>query len=201
MFTGLVQEVGKVVATSRFKGNLRLAIESKTLSSEISPGNSICVNGVCLSIVNPGRRFEVEVGQETLSRTNLSELKAGNRVNLESPMKPSSAFAGHFVTGHVDGTARIRSIRRRAGSQVWEIETPRVLDRYMVEKGNVCVDGVSLTVASVKPDYFTVSLIPHTLASTTLEGKRPGDVVNIEADILAKHIEKLISGHTETTGR
>lgn len=199
MFTGLVQEIGKVISVSRMRGNLRLSIEAVNVSSEMDSGSSVCVNGACLTVISPGRRFEVEVGQETLSRTNLSELKAGTRVNLESPMTPLSFFGGHFVTGHVDTTARIRSIKQPSGSQLWEIETPQMMERYIVEKGSVCVEGVSLTVASVKPRAFTASLIPHTLASTTLKDKRPGDKVNIEADILAKHIEKLMDRDKETT--
>jgi len=192
MFTGLVQEVGRVAARSRSGGNLRLAIEAERLASELGKGSSICVNGACLTVTRPGRRFEVEVGAETTSRTTLSGLRVGDKVNLETPVNPSSAFGGHFVTGHVDGTARIKDIRRGSGKEVWRIEIPSEIAKYVVEKGSVAVDGISLTVASVESRVFTVALIPHTLESTTLKGKRPGDMVNLEADILAKHVEKLM---------
>lgn len=198
MFTGLIQDMGKVISASRVRGNLRLAIETGNVSSRMERGSSICVNGACLTVIKPGRRFEVEVAQETLSRTNLLELRAGARVNLENPMTPSSLFGGHFVTGHVDTTARIKSIKQQSGSQLWEIEIPEVVERYIVEKGSVCVEGVSLTVALVKARTFTASLIPHTLTSTTLKDRRPDDKVNIEADILAKHIEKLMNRDKET---
>jgi len=199
MFTGLVQETGKVISASRIRGCLRLTIETGNAPSGMELGSSICVNGACLTVIKAGRRFEVEAGQETISRTNLSELRAGAGVNLENPMTPSSLFGGHFVTGHVDTTASIKSIKQQSGSQLWEIETPEAVEKYIVEKGSVCLEGVSLTVASVKPRTFTASLIPHTLASTTLKDKRPGDKVNIEADILAKHIEKLMNRDKEMT--
>lgn len=199
MFTGLVQEVGRVAAIARSGGNLKLTIESRDVSSDLIAGGSVCVNGVCLTVIKPGNRFRVEVGEETLSRTNLLTLRAGSKVNLETPMKPSSTFGGHIVTGHVDTTARIEAIKRLAGSQVWRIGTPESVGRFIVEKGSICVDGISLTVASVEPKSFTVSLIPHTLESTTLKSKRAGDRVNLEADILAKHIEKLIHSSKETT--
>lgn len=201
MFTGLVQEVGRVATIARSGGNLRLTIEAKDVSSDLIAGSSVCVNGVCLTVVKPGKRFLVEVGEETLSRTNLLTLRAGSKVNLETPMKPSSTFGGHLVTGHVDTTTKIEAIRRLAGSQVWRIETPESVDRYVVDKGSICVDGISLTVASVEPKSFTVALIPYTLESTTLKDKRPGDTVNIEVDILAKHIEKLIGSSEETIGK
>jgi riboflavin synthase len=201
LFTGLVQEVGRVLATTRLRGNLRLTIEAENIAAEVDLGSSVCVNGVCLTAVRPGRRFEVEVGRETLDRTNLSQLRAGSRVNLENPVKPTSLFGGHFVTGHVDATARIKSIKRQTGSEVWEIETPEAVRNYIVEKGSVCVEGASLTVASVNPESFTVSLLPHTLESTTLCEKHPHDLVNIEADILAKHIEKLLYSQKENRAR
>ncbi len=201
MFTGLVQEIGKVLGTARSGGNLRLTIEAEGVAAEIELGSSVCVNGVCLTVVRPGKRFEVEVGKETLDRTNLSLLRTGSRVNLENPVKPTSAFGGHFVTGHVDATARIKSVTRQGGSQVWDIEAPKAVRNYIVEKGSACVEGVSLTVASVKPESFTVSLLPHTLESTTLSEKRPHDLVNIEADILAKHVEKLLYSQKEKSAR
>jgi riboflavin synthase len=197
MFTGLIQEVGKVAAATRLRGNLRLAIEAKNVSSGIATGSSISVNGACLTVVKTGSRFEVEAGRETLSRTNLSGLKPGSKVNLESPVTPTSAFGGHFVTGHVDATARIKSIKPEGGSEVWEMETPGTLAKYLVEKGSVCLDGVSLTVASVKRGSFTVFLMPHTLGATTFRDKRRGDLLNIETDILAKHVEKLVHSRGE----
>jgi riboflavin synthase len=198
MFTGLVQEVGRVAATSRSGGNLRLTIEAGSISAELGNGSSICVNGVCLTVVRPGRRFEVEVSKETASRTTLSSLRSGAKVNLETPVKPSSFFGGHFVTGHVDSTARLESIKHLSGSEVWRIAIPAGIARYIVEKGSIAVDGISLTVASIESGALTVALIPHTLKSTTLKNRRPGDILNIEADILAKHVEKLIGKAKET---
>jgi riboflavin synthase len=192
VFTGLVQKIGRVAARTRSRGNLMLSIEAEELPTQLTAGSSVCVNGVCLTVTKPGRRFEVEVGTETLSRTTLSTLRVGGKVNLETPMRASSVFGGHFVTGHVDVTARIRDIRRLPGSEVWSIEVPGEIARYIVTKGSIAVDGISLTVASVEREAFTVALIPHTIESTALKGKRPGDLVNLEADILAKHIERLM---------
>jgi riboflavin synthase len=192
MFTGLVQEVGRVAARSRSGGNLKLSIETGHLASELDAGSSISIDGVCLTVTRPGHRFEVEAGEETLARTTLSNLRVGGKVNLETAVKPSSSFGGHFVTGHVDGIARIKDIRKLAGTQVWRIGLPAEIARYVVERGSIAVDGISLTVASLQPDSFAVALIPQTLESTTLKGKRPGDMVNLEADILAKHVSRLI---------
>ena len=188
MFTGIVEEVGRVTSS----GSLRVEIACG-LGPELGIGDSIAVNGVCLTVTDlPPGRFAAELSEETLSRTSLGVLGAGSPVNLERPVPAGGRLGGHVVQGHVDGTGAVRSLEALQGSVVMWIEPPGGLQRYLVEKGSVAVDGVSLTVAGLQDGAFSVALIPHTLAATTLSGKVPGDIVNLEVDILAKYVESLL---------
>jgi riboflavin synthase len=194
MFTGIVEELGRVVALDPGADSARLTVAGSLAASDAEHGASIAVNGVCLTVVeHGGGEFTVDVMAETLRRTSLGTLAAGDRVNLERAMAASSRFGGHIVQGHVDGTAAI--VARTPGDR-WEtvrFTLPSPLARYVVEKGSITVDGVSLTVAAVDADSFTVSLIPTTLELTTLGHRAVGDLVNLEVDVLAKYVERLLT--------
>lgn len=200
MFTGIVEELGHVVALERAAQSARLTVAAPLVTSDAVHGASIAVNGVCLTVVeHGGGEFTVDVMAETLARSSLGDLATGDRVNLERAMSASGRFGGHVVQGHVDGTATI--LERRPGDR-WEVvvfSLPQELARYVVEKGSITVDGVSLTVASIGPDTFSVSLIPTTLELTTLGHKGIGDTVNLEVDVLAKYVERLLATPEPTT--
>jgi len=191
MFTGLVEHRGTVRELERGEGGVRLTVES-ALAAELSQGDSIAVNGVCLTAVQtePGA-FRADVMPETLRRSSLGPLAVGDRVNVELPMRAGDRLGGHIVQGHVDGLATVGSISDEGFARVISLDAPSGLLRYLVEKGSVAIDGVSLTVAAVHDESFSVSLIPETLERTTLGGLGPGREVNIEVDVLAKYIEKL----------
>ncbi|HET7476440.1 MAG TPA: riboflavin synthase [Dermatophilaceae bacterium] len=197
MFTGIVEELGSVVCLRRAAASAVLVLRGPLAAGDAVPGSSIAVNGVCLTVVDrDSDTFTVDVMAETLERTSLGDLGPGDPVNLERAMLATSRFGGHIVQGHVDGTARI--LRREPGDR-WEVVTlslPEPLARYVVAKGSVTVDGVSLTVAAVQPEAFTVSLIPTTLALTTLGAKGVGDLVNLEVDVIAKYVERLLGART-----
>lgn len=194
MFTGIVEELGSVISIEHGEDSAVLHLRGHHVVSDASHGSSISVNGVCLTVVEYDREtFTVDVMAETLVRSNLGALVHGAPVNLERAMAASSRFGGHVVQGHVDGTATVLS--REPGDR-WEVVTitlPENLARYVVEKGSITVDGVSLTVSAVTDDTFSVSLIPTTLALTTLGSKGMGDPVNIEVDVLAKYVERLLA--------
>ena len=203
MFTGIVEELGTVTSIEHTADAAVLRIEGPLVVSDAEYGGSISVNGVCLTVVeHDARTFSVDVMAETLRRSSLGDLAPGARVNLERAMAASSRFGGHVVQGHVDGTAHI--VGRTPGER-WEVvrvELPADLARYVVEKGSITVDGVSLTVSAIGADWFEVSLIPTTLDLTTLGHKQPGDVVNLEVDVLAKYVERLLAARdTEGAGR
>ena len=195
MFTGIVEELGEVTAVEKLDDASRFRLRGPVVTEDAKHGDSIAVNGVCLTVVDLGENeFTADVMAETLDRSSLGALTAGSRVNLERPMALGGRLGGHIVQGHVDGTGRI--IERRV-SENWEIvkiSLPAGLTRYVVEKGSITVDGVSLTVVDAGSDHFTISLIPTTLALTTLGIKEPGDPVNLEVDVLAKYVERLL-GH------
>lgn len=197
MFTGIVEELGTIARLDRGTDSARLTVRGPLVTSDATHGASIAVNGVCLTVVeHADGEFTVDVMAETLSRSSLGSLRAGDRVNLERAMAAGGRFGGHVVQGHVDGTARV--LERVPGDR-WEIvrlSLPAGLARYVVEKGSITVDGVSLTVASVDDTSFTVSLIPTTLDLTTLGHKGIGDLVNLEVDVLAKYVERLMSAPT-----
>ena len=204
MFTGIVEELGRVVDLVRGAQSARLTVEGPLVTADATHGASIAVNGVCLTVVEHGEgRFTVDVMAETLDRTSLGDLEPGDPVNLERAMPASGRFGGHVVQGHVDGTSRV--LARTPGDR-WEVVRfglPEQLARYLVEKGSITVDGVSLTVSAVgrddEGDWFEVSLIPTTLALTTLGHKGIGAAVNLEVDVLAKYVERLLSTTSTTT--
>ena len=188
MFTGIVEERGRVRAAGR-----RLEVEAKTVTDDAEIGASIAVSGVCLTVAERDEAvLAFDLADETLSRTTLGALREGDAVNLERPVTLLQRLGGHLVQGHVDGVGRVESIEEQAGGATMRIALDEALARYVVEKGSVTVDGVSLTVAAVEDGAFTVALVPHTLAVTTLGDLRPGDGVNLEVDVLAKYVERLM---------
>ncbi|MDJ0380949.1 riboflavin synthase [Streptomyces sp. G-G2] len=194
MFTGIVEELGEVTAVEQLREASRFRLRGPLVTEGAKHGDSIAVNGVCLTVVETGDgEFTADVMQETLDRSSLGALTQGSRVNLERPMALGGRLGGHLVQGHVDGTGRIVS---RTPSEHWElveVSLPARLARYVVEKGSITVDGVSLTVVKAAADHFTISLIPTTLDLTTLGIKKPGDPVNLEVDVLAKYVERLLA--------
>jgi riboflavin synthase len=197
MFTGIVEELGEIVAIQRGSDSAVVTVRGPLVTSDATPGASIAVNGVCLTVVErDGETFSVDVMAETLNRSSLGSLQAGTKVNLERAMAASTRFGGHIVQGHVDGTAR--TLARLPGDR-WEVvqfTLPPELSRYVVEKGSITIDGVSLTVSAITDDTFSVSLIPTTLEVTTLGSKAVGDPVNLEVDVIAKYVERLLNHST-----
>lgn len=193
MFTGIVEELGQVVAIEHGTDSAVLRIRGPVVSSDATHGGSISVNGVCLTVVHSQQEtLSFDVMAETLSRSSLGALEAGHPVNLERAMATTDRFGGHIVQGHVDGTAEL--LQRTPGDR-WEVvrlSLPAGVARYVVEKGSITVDGVSLTVSALGADFFEVSLIPTTLALTTLGHNQVGDVVNLEVDVIAKYVERLL---------
>lgn len=193
MFTGIVEEMGTVDSVLDLGDALRLRIVAPLVTSDACHGASISVNGTCLTVVDHGVDwFEADVMKETIDRTSLQSLERGARVNLERAARVDSRLGGHIVQGHVDGIGRIVGTEASTHWTVVRIAIPRELSPYLVEKGSVTVDGVSLTIVSAGDEEFSVSLIPTTLADTTLGSATAGDLVNIEVDILAKYVEKLV---------
>jgi len=200
MFTGIVESVGDVLAVERSPDLCRLTIGSPQVAPEFAVGESIAVDGVCLTIVEVhGDRFRIDVGAETLRRTTLKGLIPGHRVNLERPLRLDSRLGGHLVQGHVDDVGTIMRIAPEGETRWMEVRVAQNFHVYIVEKGSIAVDGISLTIARVMNEGFAVSLIPHTLAATTIASKRAGDEVNIEVDIVAKYIARLAAAHFDPT--
>jgi riboflavin synthase len=192
VFTGLISDLGTVRAFEQGDDGAGVRIESR-LADELAVGDSIAVNGVCLTASEvAGGEFRAQVMAETLARSSLGALAEGARVNLELPLRASDRLGGHFVQGHIDGTGTVVEVRDEGFSRVLALDTDERLARYLVEKGSVALDGVSLTVSALGDDCFEVSLIPETLARTNLAALGVGDVVNIETDILAKHVARLL---------
>jgi riboflavin synthase len=192
MFTGLVQDLGTVAAVDATADGVRLAVRTR-LASELAEGDSVAVNGVCLTATAIAEgAFSADVMRESLRRSSLAEVGAGASVNLELPLRASDRLGGHVVQGHVDGVGVVSGIRDDGFSRVVTIDAPPELLRYVVEKGSIAVDGVSLTVAELDDRSFSVALIPETLERTTLGGAAPGRPVNLEVDVLAKYVEKLV---------
>jgi riboflavin synthase len=193
VFTGLVQDLGRVTAVDATADGVRLGVRTR-LAGEIAEGDSVAVNGVCLTATAiADGEFRAEVMHETLRRSSLAEAAAGSDVNLELPLRASDRLGGHIVQGHVDGLGVVRAARDDGFARVMEIGAPPELLRYVVEKGSIAVSGVSLTVVEVGPDWFSVSLIPETLERTTLGNAAPGAPVNLEVDVLAKYVERLVA--------
>ena len=194
MFTGIVERAGAVVALELRPDGARLRVEAGPVAEGVAIGDSVAVNGCCLTVVQrEGAELSFDAVQETLRRTSLGRLAPRDRVNLERPLRVNGRLDGHLVQGHVDGTAALVSRREEGNSERFRFGLPADLLRYVVEKGSVALDGVSLTVAAVVPDGFEVVLIPHTLAVTNLGDRRPGDPVNLEVDILAKYVERQLA--------
>jgi len=193
MFTGLVQALGTVDAVEQTDDGVRVTIAAP-LAAELKPGDSVAVNGVCLTAVDPTpERFAADVMRETLRRSSLAAAAPGMHVNLELPLRAHDRLGGHVVQGHVDGLGTVAEVRADGFARLVQIAAPPELLRYVVEKGSIAVDGVSLTVAAVDDESLTVSLIPETLERTNLGVAEPGATVNLEVDVLAKYVEKLVA--------
>ena len=193
MFTGIVEELGKVVDMQPKAAGAWLTVECRDVLRDATLGASVAVNGACLTVVDLAEdEFSADLAPETLKRTNLGALRAGARVNLERPLRASGRLDGHFVLGHVDGTAELVSLEALGDDNWWlRLSVPEGLTRYIVSKGSIAVDGMSLTVAEVQDDVIAFTIIPHTYDHTTLREYTSGALLNIEVDILAKHLEKL----------
>jgi riboflavin synthase len=194
MFTGIIEELGTVAALETRSAGARLVIQCRTVLEDAHEGSSIAVNGVCLTaLALTAGSFSADLAPETLERTNLGDVRAGSRVNLERPVTPVTRLSGHIVQGHVDATGELVSLAALGDGNWWlRVRIPFVLDRYLVHKGSITIDGISLTIAALeKGEVVGATIIPHTFANTTLGFAEPGSRLNIEADILAKHLEKL----------
>jgi len=191
MFTGLIEEQGRVLTPPR---NGKLSLAASKVTEGLALGDSIAVNGVCLTVsAFPGQRFTADVMPETLHRSNLGELRTGSLVNLERALPATGRFGGHFVSGHIDGGGSLLSVRPEGNALIFSIRAAPELLRGIVEKGSVAIDGISLTVVEVTETLFSVSVIPHTAAVTTLAGKRPGDRLNLETDMIGKYVLRALS--------
>ena len=194
MFTGIVEEVGTVREIRKGQTSSFIEIQAKTVLSDVHIGDSIAVNGVCLTVTEFSTdSFRADVMNETLNRSSLGSLRSGSHVNLERAMSANGRFGGHIVSGHIDGAGVITDIRRDGISVWYTIGTTAAVMRYIVEKGSVAIDGISLTVAKVTDSSFSVSIIPHTAEQTVLSYKKTGDTVNLENDIIGKYVEKLMN--------
>ncbi len=194
MFTGLVQETGKIEAVRATPRGTRLSVAAKGISRELKKGDSVAVSGVCLTAVEIARgRFSADLAQETLRRTSLEKLRKGSLVNLELPARPRDRLGGHIVQGHVDGTGELVSLQKVPGGDDWRLTAtiPRELCKYVVPQGSITLEGISLTVAQIEGTKLEIAIIPHTYEATSLKTVRPGDLLNIEVDVLAKYVERL----------
>jgi riboflavin synthase len=193
VFTGIVEELGEITAVENLDDASRFRVRGPVVTDGAKHGDSIAVNGVCLTVVeHEGDEFTADVMAETLNRSSLGALASGSRVNLERPTAVGDRLGGHIVQGHVDSVGTVVDRKPSENWEIVKISLPADLSRYVVEKGSITVDGVSLTVVDAGPDYFTISLIPTTLALTTLGIKQPGDPVNLEVDIIAKYVERML---------
>ena len=202
MFTGLVEEVGRVTSIAESAGLRRLTVAASHLTRELKIGNSIAVSGVCLTAVEVAPdHFAADLAQETWNRTSFSRMHKGALVNLELPMRADGRLGGHLVQGHVDGTGGFLSLEKIPGAEdYWlHIEVPPELDRYIIFKGSLSVEGISLTVARVEDNRVTIAVIPHTWEMTNLRSLKPGDPVNLEVDMIAKYVEKMLRGDDPQT--
>jgi riboflavin synthase len=194
LFTGIIEELGTVAALAKQTAGAKLRVQCARVLEDMKTGSSIAVNGVCLTAMEIDEHsFSADLAPETLRRSNLGELTTGSRVNLERPLLPTDRLSGHVVQGHVDGTGVFLSLDPVGDENWWlKIRVPAELDRYLVFKGSISIDGISLTIASLERDVLSVTIIPHTYEVTTLGTYKPGSRVNLECDVLAKHVEKLL---------
>lgn len=201
MFTGIIEEIGTVRRIERGAAGARLTIGAKAVLEGTKIGDSIATNGVCLTVVSmTADSFSADVMAESLRRSGLGQLQSGSPVNLERAMAANGRFGGHIVSGHIDGTGTVAS-QKREDNAVWvTVHAPAALLRYIVEKGSIAIDGVSLTVAAVDETGFSVSIIPHTGSETILLGKKPGETVNLECDVIGKYVEKLLTPYGKDEG-
>ena len=199
MFTGIVEEIGSVIRLEKSTDCCKLHIAAKKVLEDVHLGDSIAVNGVCLTVTDvSSEAFTADVMPETLRRSSLNELNRGSRVNLERAMAANGRFGGHIVAGHVDATGKISSMQKD-GNAVWvTVDAPQAVLKYIVEKGSIAIDGISLTVAYVDASCFKVSVIPHTGGETTLLSKKAGNIVNLECDIIGKYVERLLQAPRST---
>ena len=202
MFTGIVEEVGKISSIEQRGENRRITIAAENAPKELGTGHSVSVSGVCLTAldIKPGS-FCADLAPETWVRTSFSRIHEGALVNLELPMKADGRFGGHIVQGHVDGVGKLLSFDRIADSENWwlEIELPEEIEKYTVYKGSISIEGISLTVAKLARNRCTVAIIPHTVETTNLHSLKPGDPVNLEADLIAKYVEKMMKGDAQSS--
>lgn len=202
MFTGIIEEKGTVASVRKGNVSSRITFSASVVLSDIHEGDSIAVNGVCLTATDiTDKTFTADVMAETMRRSSLGSLKSGDRVNMERAMLCGGRFGGHIVSGHIDGTGTVLSMKREENAVWVTIKADASLLKYIVEKGSVALDGISLTVASVTEKDFSVSIIPHTASETTLLSKQPGDCINIECDMIGKYVEKLIGLNRDKTGK
>jgi riboflavin synthase len=202
MFTGIIEEVGSVTSISEKDGNRRLTVSSSVLVKELKKGDSIAVSGVCLTAVEIGpKSVGFDLAEETWKRTSFSRIRQGAQVNLELPMRADGRFGGHLVQGHVDGTGKFLALDPipDADNYWLRIEIPRELERYVIFKGSLSIEGISLTVAQIEGTQVTVAIIPHTVEMTNLKSLQPGDPVNLEVDMIAKYVEKMMKGDSENS--
>ena len=199
MFTGIIEGVGRLASLEHRGGDVRLTVDVGTLAFDaVQLGESIAVNGVCLTVIEfDARSFAADASNETLALTTLGALAVGDAVNLERAMRPTDRLGGHLVSGHVDGLGRVERIEPDARAQRWRFSAPAALLRYVAKKGSICVDGVSLTVNEVDDAGFEVALIPHTVAHTRFAHTNVGDAVNLEIDLVARYVERLLAGRAE----
>lgn len=197
MFTGIIEEVGSIARIEVHGENRRITIDAQNTPKELKTGNSVAVSGVCLTALDiKPHSFCADLAPETWVRTSFSRIKQGALVNLELPMKADGRFGGHIVQGHVDGVGKLLAFDRIPDSENWwlHIEIPEQLDRYVVYKGSISIEGISLTVARIEDRRCTIAIIPHTVEMTNLNSLQPGDPVNLETDLIAKYVEKMMSG-------
>jgi riboflavin synthase len=195
MFTGIIEEVGKIAKIEQRGQNRRITVEAAQTPKELATGYSIAVSGVCLTAVDTKpKSFSADLAPETWQRTSFSRMHQGALVNLELPMKADGRFGGHFVQGHVDGIGKLLDLERIADSENWwlHIQIPPEIEKYTVFKGSICIEGISLTVARLEGDRCTIAVIPHTVEMTNLGSLKPGDPINLEADMIAKYVEKMM---------
>ena len=194
MFTGIVEEIGSIKGISKGANSAVLTLSAKKVLEDVNLGDSIAVNGVCLTVTSYRQdEFTVDVMHETMDRSSLSSLKAGSKVNLERAMMAKGRFGGHIVSGHIDGTGKIVSVKKDDNAVWYQISADKKILKYIIEKGSITIDGISLTVAKVTDRDFSVSIIPHTLENTILAYKSEGHIVNLENDCIAKYVEKLMN--------
>ncbi len=193
MFTGIIEDLGSIKSIRKGAKDFIIEVETPKLAPELAVGDSVSVNGICLTVTTKsGTGFTVDVMPETITKTALNDLKKGDKVNLERAMALSSRLGGHMVAGHVDGVGVIKSKKEDSNALLIKISAPNSITRYLIDRGSIAIDGISLTVMGYGDDFVAVSIIPHTAKVTTLGFKRPGDKVNLEADLIGKYVEKFV---------